>query len=280
MVFPTIRHQATTNAATRQYITHRKKQIMRMQQVLGTLLYWARAVNPTIIPEISALASEQARATETTVEKLTELLNYCVRNPDATIQYAASDMVLHIHSSASYASYLSEPKTQSRIDGHFFLSSATNSTNHIHNGPILTVSTVYKNALLSVMEAEVTGTFVNTKEGINVRNILNSIGRPQPRTPLLTQNIRTFGIVSRKMIQQRSNAIDIRFYWLIDREAKNQFIMFWAPGKPKLRDYFMKHHVPAHHQNIKRLYLHDNQQSHMHLPYELSTALQGCVKTA
>jgi hypothetical protein len=30
------------------------------------------------------------------------------------------------------------------------------------------------------------------------------------------------------MKQQRSKAIDMRFYWLKDREAQNQFIMFWA----------------------------------------------------
>jgi hypothetical protein len=34
-----------------------KKQITRTQKVLGTLLYLERAVNPTIIPAISALAS-------------------------------------------------------------------------------------------------------------------------------------------------------------------------------------------------------------------------------
>jgi hypothetical protein len=118
-----------------------------------------RTVNPTIIPAISALASEQTTATETTAEKINQLLNYCETNPDATIQYAASDMVLHIHSDASY---LSEPKARSRIGGHLLLSSATNSTNHIHNGPILTISTVYKNIFSSIMEAEV-GMFVNAK---------------------------------------------------------------------------------------------------------------------
>jgi hypothetical protein len=40
-----------------------KKQITRTQQVLGTLLYWERTVNPMIIPAISALASEQETAT-------------------------------------------------------------------------------------------------------------------------------------------------------------------------------------------------------------------------
>jgi hypothetical protein len=157
---------------------------MRTQQVLGTLIYWEISFNPTNIPAISALASEQATATETTVKKLTQLVNYCATNPNATIQYAASDMVLHIHSDASY---LSEPKAQIRIGVHLFLSSATNSTNHIHNGPILTISTLYKNILSSVMEAEVAGTFVNAKEGMNVRNILNNSGHPQPRIPVLTE---------------------------------------------------------------------------------------------
>jgi hypothetical protein len=107
------------------------------------------------------------------VEKLTQVLNYCAKNPNAIIQYAASNMVLHIHLDASY---LSEQKSRIIIGGHLFLGSATNSTNHIHNGPILTISTVYKNVLSIVMEAEVAGTFVNAKEGVNVRNIVNSIG--------------------------------------------------------------------------------------------------------
>jgi hypothetical protein len=201
--------------------------------------------------------------TETMVEKLTQLLNYCATNPNATLQYAASDMVLHIHLDASY---LLESKTRSRIGGHFFLSSATNSTNHIHNGLILTISTVYKNALSSVMEAEVAGTFVNAKERVNVRNILNIIRHPQPRTPLITSNVTTLGIMSKKMKQMRSKAIDMRFYWLKDREAKNQCILFCAPGQLNLGDYFTKHHAPVHHQNIKRLYLHYNQKSSMHLP--------------
>jgi hypothetical protein len=82
------------------------------------------------------------------------------------------------------------------------------------------------------------------------------------------------------MKQQGSKAIYMRFYWLKDREAQNQFIMFWAPGKLNLGDYFTKHHAPAHHHNIKRLYLQENQNSSVHLQQELSTALQGCVKTA
>jgi hypothetical protein len=61
------------------------------------------------------------------------------------------------------------------------------------------------------MEAELAGKFVNTKEGVNVRKIRNSIGHPQPRTPFITNNLTTFRIMSGKMKQQRSKSIDMRF---------------------------------------------------------------------
>jgi predicted transposase YdaD len=71
----------------------------------------------------------------------------------------------------------------------------------------------------------------------------------------------------------------MRFYRLKDREAQEQFMMLWAPGKLNLADYYTKHHAPAHHQSVERFYLHDNQKSPTHLPKELSTSLQGCAKT-
>jgi hypothetical protein len=81
-----------------------------MQQALGTLLYWARAVNYTIILAIRTLVTEQAKATEATIDKLTQLLNYCATHPDATVQYVENNVVLHIHSDASY---LLEPNAHS-----------------------------------------------------------------------------------------------------------------------------------------------------------------------
>ena len=41
-----------------------------IQQVLGTLLYYARAVNPTMLVALSAIASEQASPTRATMKKL------------------------------------------------------------------------------------------------------------------------------------------------------------------------------------------------------------------
>ena len=38
-------------------------------------------------------------------------------HPDAVFSYKSSDMVIHVHSDDSY---LSEPKSQSRVGGHYF----------------------------------------------------------------------------------------------------------------------------------------------------------------
>ena len=45
--------------------------------------------------------------------------------------------------------------------------------------------------------------------------------------------------------------MDMHFEWLIDREAKKQFRIYWRSGKTNLADYFTKHHPPSHHWNIR-----------------------------
>jgi hypothetical protein len=40
------------------------KDVNKLQQLTGTLLYYARAVDPTLIMPINVLASEQSNATE------------------------------------------------------------------------------------------------------------------------------------------------------------------------------------------------------------------------
>jgi hypothetical protein len=80
------------------------KKVNKLQQLTGTLLYYARAVDPTLIMPINVLASEQSNATEVTADKVIKLLNYCNTHPETKIRYHASDMILHIHSDASYLS--------------------------------------------------------------------------------------------------------------------------------------------------------------------------------
>jgi hypothetical protein len=94
------------------------KDVNKLQQLTGTLLYYASAVDPTLIMPINVLASEQSNATEVTAYKVIKLLNYCNTHPETKIRYHASDMILHIHSDASY---LSENEAKSRAGGFFYM---------------------------------------------------------------------------------------------------------------------------------------------------------------
>jgi hypothetical protein len=61
-----------------------------IQAVAGTLLYYGRAVNNTVLPALSAIATEQAQPMERTKETLTQLLDYCKTQEEAIITYSAS----------------------------------------------------------------------------------------------------------------------------------------------------------------------------------------------
>ena len=90
-----------------------------VQMVLGTFLFYARAVDVTVLKAIGKLAPQQSSPTEATMDGITKLLNYAASNPHAELRYYASEMILWIDSDASY---LSEPKSRSTCAGYHFLS--------------------------------------------------------------------------------------------------------------------------------------------------------------
>jgi hypothetical protein len=90
----------------------------RILDVLGTLLFYARAIDSTLLTAIGELTTEQSQATQATMEKLSKLLNYSAAHPNATIRYSASDIILAVKSNASY---LSVAKGRSRAAGYLSL---------------------------------------------------------------------------------------------------------------------------------------------------------------
>jgi hypothetical protein len=77
-----------------------------LQQVVRTLLYYARAVDNTMLVAIGYISSDQTKGTQGTLDKVTHLLNYCDTQPETVIRYHASNMDLHIQSNASCESTL------------------------------------------------------------------------------------------------------------------------------------------------------------------------------
>jgi hypothetical protein len=58
-----------------------RKYVTRLQQLGSKLIYYARAVEPTLIMPVNVLASEQTRSTADTADKIIKLLNYCTTHP-------------------------------------------------------------------------------------------------------------------------------------------------------------------------------------------------------
>jgi hypothetical protein len=69
------------------------------RQVIGSLLYYGRAVDSTILISLSSLVAAQSKPTPHT---LSLVKYYTVTNPDAILTYKKSNMVLAMHSNASY----------------------------------------------------------------------------------------------------------------------------------------------------------------------------------
>jgi hypothetical protein len=62
------------------------------------------AVSITVLMALSSIAIEQTKETTNTMEKAKQLLDYLATNPDATIRFRASNMIMNVHSDASYLS--------------------------------------------------------------------------------------------------------------------------------------------------------------------------------
>jgi hypothetical protein len=221
-----------------------------IQQVCGKFLFLGRAVDSTILTPISAIASQSANPTEDTMAQTQQLLDYLATQEEAIITYNKSDMILAVHSDASY---LSEPQARSRAGGHFFLSYDTQAPPN--NGAILNIAHIIKHVMSSATEAELAALYIMAREAVYIRIILDEMGHKQPPTPIQTDNAMADAVINGKVQPKRTKAMDMRFHWLRDRECQQQFRFYWRPGKTNYADYWTKHHLPSHHVNIRKEFL-------------------------
>ena len=149
-----------------------------VQQVTVTLLYYARAVDSTMLVALSALASEQAIPTENTMKKVMLFLNYVASQDEAVMTYHASNMVLAYPSNDSY---LSEPGACSCAGGNCFLSN--DDTMPANNGAMLNIAQTIKAVMTSAAEEEIGAMFINAREAVPHQMTLINMGHPQPQQP-------------------------------------------------------------------------------------------------
>ncbi len=95
-----------------------KSCIKKVQKIVGSIVYYARAINMTVLMAFRTIVADQTIATKRTLEWCTQMLDYLGRNAKAKVRFHASDMVMNIHLDVSY---LSKAKACSLTCGHFFM---------------------------------------------------------------------------------------------------------------------------------------------------------------
>jgi hypothetical protein len=75
-----------------------------LQSVIGTLLYYSRTVDPSILTAVHELGSNQAKPTIMDMWKMERVLQYLSTHKNYGVRYYASNMQLQGQSDASYLS--------------------------------------------------------------------------------------------------------------------------------------------------------------------------------
>ena len=232
-----------------------KKETKIIQSITGSLLYYARAIDGTILPALNDIASQQASPTEFTKAKCNRLLDYVATYPNTTVRYRASNMKLHIDSDAAY---LVMPKARSRIAGYFnFGQPNTTLTQENPNGAVLIECKTLRHVVASAAEAEVGGIFHNAQIALPIRYMLEQLGHKQDPTPIKTDNSTAHNFVYDNINLKKSKSWDMRVYWLRDRENQLQFRTYWKKGVENNADYFTKHHPTVYHKEVRNKYVLD-----------------------
>ena len=212
------------------------------------LLFYARAIDSTMLTALSMIVSQQVHPTEQTPTCIKYFLDYSTTNNEAVITYHASDMVLVVHIDASY---LTEPKANRVAGGYFFLSA--NMTFPPNNGVIHNTEQIINNVMLSTAEAELGMLYIMIKLTTKIRYTLMAMKQLQPPTLVQTYHSSMHGVMSNKTIPKVTKSMDVHFHLLCDWAQQKQFQFYLLPERANYT--WMKHHPVVHHCLMHKFFL-------------------------
>ena len=108
------------------------------------------------------------------------------------------------------------------------------------SGPIICKSKMIPAVLSSVAEAELAGAFHAAQAAVPLRCTLRDLGYPQPATTLQIDNTVAIQLANASINAKRSKAMDMRFFWIVDRIRQGQFKTLHVPGVWNIADFFTK----------------------------------------
>jgi hypothetical protein len=167
----------------------------RIQEIIGSLLYYARAVDNKLLVVLSAFADKQSKATLATEQAVHLQLNYVAAYPNDSIIYHASEMILCAHADAGF---LNKFQSCSRTGAHIFLSK--NYPYPYFNGAALSIAQIIKFVMAFAAESKLAALFITACEMIPHSQTLIDTGLPQPKSPIQTDNSTTAGVVNNTIV--------------------------------------------------------------------------------
>ena len=230
-----------------------------VQEVTGVILFYSRAVDPTMLTAVNKISMQSANPTRATLKAIDRLLSYAEQYPNATTEIRPSNMQLCAQSDASY---LSEHGARSRAGAVLYFGLTSDNT---INGMIEYISTVIPTVCSSVAEAEYAALFLTGRAITNIRTILEDLGYPQQTTNIICDNACAVGIANGSVKQKRSKAIDMRYHWIRDQVNQGKLTISWAEGASNLADYFTKAHPVHHYVTMRRTYVYTPQSASMRI---------------
>jgi hypothetical protein len=223
------------------------EQIQELQEIIGVFLFYARAVDPTMITPLSKIASKQSEPTTLLTPEVDRFLQYASKYPNAGQRIRASKMVLLTHSDASYHS---ESEARSRAGGHIYFGDHKNDTEP--NAAVCNISVIIPTVASSAVEAEYASAFIVGQAATSIMHTAMDLGYPQHTIQMTSDNSCAVGIANNTVKQKRSKAIDMRYHWIRDQVKQRKISVIWKPGSVNLADFFTKAH-PVHHHKLMRL---------------------------
>ena len=227
-------------------------QIKELQEIIGVFLFYARAVDPTMITPLSKIASKQAQPTTLLLPEIDRFLQYASKYPNAGQRIRASKMVLLTNSDASYHS---ESEARSRAGGHIYFGDHQNDT--VPNAAVSNISVIIPTVAASAVEAEYASSFIVGQAATSIMHTVIDLGYPQHTIHMVSDNSCAVGIANHTVKQKRSKAIDMRYHWLRDQVKQQKISIIWKPGAVNLADFFTKAHPVHHHKTVRSRYVTD-----------------------
>ena len=227
-------------------------EITRLQEIIGTLLFYARAVDYTILTAVSHLSSKQSHPTQNVLADANRILRYLAAYPQHILVFRACDMQLRAHSDASYCT---RSNSRSVAGGIFYCADSESPSGYI-NGGILAVSTIIPTVCASVAEAEYAALFLDGQHAIWIRILLEAMGYKQVKPTLMVcDNSCAVGIANKSVKLKRSKAINMRYHWIRDQIRQGTIQITWLKGTDNFADFFTKALPVRDHQMLKSRYV-------------------------